>query len=143
MARLPAPPDGVVTRSGYWFEIAMCIMPSTMRYERIIDAADDARSGVKVTYNYPRPVALMPQLFGECTPKRLLREGTSSLVQQYCTVCHWLTIALFGPKMRALLFRPTQQCIATSKSGLACVDGSSRKFWPWVGCCANCRSVPD
>ena len=36
MERLPAPPDGVVTRWGYWFEIAMWIMPSTMRYERII-----------------------------------------------------------------------------------------------------------
>ena len=70
------------------------------------DAADDAPSGVQVTYNYPRPVALMPQLFGECTPKRLLREGTSSLVQQYCTGCHWLTIAIFGPKRELYFFDP-------------------------------------
>ena len=46
----------------------------------------------------------MPHLFGERTPKRLLSDGTSSLV--YGTRCHWLTIALFGPKRVLCYFDP-------------------------------------
>ena len=70
-------------------------------------AVDELPNGnVRVTYNYPREEASVPNIFGQRPATRVFQQRDRVLIQQFCGGCHWHNLCLIGPECRAYYWEP-------------------------------------
>ena len=93
-------------------------------------AADERPEGrVRVRYNYPRPLDMVPHVFKQRPVLRVLLEKEDALIQQFCDGGHWHNIGFIGLEQRAYYWEPNGSSLARRSAIRAAFQAAAPDGW--------------